>query len=322
MTAAGTTSELYIDKDNPNTVLGAPPSAPAPVPQPVKVTEPVVTKSRMADEGPDGRIRDTSGEAQRPGNDLGFRNLTDEEQAKPADEPPPADQKPPEPVAAPAPAPEPKVYAERFKSVEELEKGYLESRKEMQRALAERDELKRQATVQAVTPPAPVQKTAEQIAADQAESNKIVTEFVSNPKGFLDKHYQEATQRTNVALAAQALSEQWKKANPDIAEHEKFVAFEASSLMQADPELAKDPIALFDKATANFRQLTGKFRTEGAKEALTQETRLVPLVSSGTTPEAAGQPPQKTPLTADDSFALHLRMLKGEEQKSHRGLRR
>lgn len=319
MTAAGTTSDLYVQDDAGNkAAMGQPPSAPTPIPAPVKVIEPVVTKSRMADEGPDGRIRDTSTEALRPSNDLGFRNITDEEHAKPEA---PAE-KPAEAIPPPAQAaPEPKVYAGKFKSPEELERGYLEAEKAMQKAMQEKADLQRQALAQTVAPPAPVAPSPEQLAVKQAEANKIVTEFVQDPKGFLDKHHQESTQRVQVALQAQAITEQWKRNNPDIAEHERFVAFEAATLMQSEPELAKNPSALFDKATANFRQLTGKFRTEGAKEALTQETRVIPLASSSTTPTASEQP-AKAPLTADAAYEQHLRMLKENENRSHRGLRR
>src|SRR5882762_120174 len=151
MPSAGTTGDLYMNADDtgkpaPPSALGAPPSAPAPVPPPVVpfvVTQPAVTKSRMADETPDGKVRDTSTEALRPGNDLGFRNITDENENRP--KAPETETPPPEvPAKQPEPPPAPeKVYAERFKSVEELEKGYLESKKEMQKALAERDDLKR-----------------------------------------------------------------------------------------------------------------------------------------------------------------------------------
>jgi len=92
-------------------------------------------------------------------------------------------------------------------------------------------------------------------------------------------------------------------------------------LSQSDPELAKDPKAMIDKATANFRQFTGKIKTAAAKEALTTETRTVPLLSNTAQPQASEQP-AKAPLTADESYDITMRMLKEQEQKSRRGLRR
>lgn len=319
--SAGMTSELYSDADNSGSTLGAPPSAPAPVPPPTPpaIVTPVTTKARMADEKPDGSIRDTSTEALRPSNDLGFRNLTDESENAPK-APPPVEAAPeaPKEFVPTAPVPE-KIYAERFKSVEELEKGYIESKKEMQKALAERDELKRAQAAQ--PPPPPPAKTPEQLATEEADKTKFLAEFVADPKSVITKFQQEAAEQTRVALAAQQVTHDWRKQNPDLAEHEYYVASEAMRLAQSDPEIAKDPARLMQTATANFRQVAGKLRSEGAKEALTQETRIIPLLSN-TAPPANGQPPQETPLSPDAAFDAHIQMLKQQEQRSHRGLRR
>lgn len=320
MPAAGMTGELYSQADDPTSTLGAPPSAPVDVPPPTKVvvTQPVTTKARMADETPDGRIRDTSSEALRPGNDLNFRNISDEEikkpepAAEPAKETPPVEKKPPELAKEPVPE---KIYAGKFKTPEDLEKGYLEAEKAMRSAQQKAAELSRQ-------PPAPPpQKTPEQLAAEQAEANNVLNQFVADPKGFLEKRDQRLIQNTMVALTAQQVAESWRKANPDLAEHEVRVAFEATLLAQSDPELAGDHAALLSRATDNFRKFTGKIRTEGAKEALTQETRTIPLLNGSSTPAATEQP-AKAPLTQDASFEMHLKMLKEQEQRSHRGLRR
>lgn len=317
MPGAGTTSELYKDADNPSSTLGAPPAAPSDVPPPTKVvvTQPVTTKARMADEKPDGTIRDTSTEALRPGNDLNFRNLSNEETKPPAEPPKETPAAPPKETPAPAAPPEPKVYAGKFKSAEDLEKSY----QELERKLTETSQAK--ATLEReklAAPPAPAVKSAEQIAAEQTEANKIVTEFVSNPKEFIEKNI---IQRTMTALTAQQIRNEWMKANPDLAEHEIRVAFEATLLAQSDPELGRNPGALLQKATDNFRQFTGKIRTEGAKEALTTETRTIPLLQPSSTTTATEQP-ARAPLTADAAHDIHMRFLKEQEQKSHRGLRR
>lgn len=327
MPSAGTTGDLYMNADDtgkptPPSALGAPPSAPAPVPPPVVpvvVTQPAVTKSRMADETPDGKVRDTSTEALRPGNDLGFRNITDENENRPKT---PETETPPPEVPAKQPEPPPaleKLYADRFKTVEETEKGYLEARKEMQKALAERDEYKRK--LEAQPPPPPPPKTPEQIALEEAKKNQFLAEFVADPEKVIMEYQRRSTEQTQVALAAQQAAADWRKNNPDLAEHEYFVAAEASRLMQTDPELMKDLPRLMAVATTNYRQIIGKARTEGAKEALTQETRVIPLLSN-TAPPANGQPPKETPLSPDDAFNAHIKMLKEQEQRSHRGLRR
>lgn len=319
MPAAGTTGELYAEADNPSSTLGAPPAPPADVPPPTKEPhQPVqVRNHRMADEKPDGSIRDTSTEALRPGNDLGFRNL-DDEPVKKGDAPVPVEAEKPAvevaPVKEAAPVPE-KLYAGKFKSTEELEKGYEEAQKLITRQGQEKAERERQAL--AIPPIAPV-KTAEQVAAETAEANQLVTDFVSDPKKFIQE---KIVNQTMTALAVQEITNNWRKENRDIAEHEIRVAFEASLLAQSDPEIARNPAALLSKATDNFRQFTGKIRTEGAKEALTQETRTIPLLQPSSTTTATEQP-AKAPLTADAAYEQHLQMLKSQEQRSHRGLRR
>lgn len=314
MPAPGMTSELYSDADNPQSVLGAPPPAPpSDVPAPTK--SPVMVKERrMADEKADGSIRDTSTEALRAGNDLGFRNLSDEEQHKPEA---PAEPTPPVEVVPP-PTPEPKTYANgKFKSDADLEKSYLELEKKLTETSQKAAQLEREKNV----PPPPAPKSPEQLAAEQAENNRVLEELTRNPKDFVAKIKQQSMQETLTALKAQQITEQWRKDNPDIAQHELRVAFEAAQLMQSDPGIASDPERLFKTATDNFRQFTGKIRTEGAKEALTQETRTIPLLNN-TAPTPATEQPAKAPLTADAAYEQHMRMLKAQEQRSHRGLRR
>lgn len=323
--SAGSTTELYSDANNPGSTLGAPPSAPAPVPpptQPVVVTQPVVTKGRMADEGPDGRIRDTSMEALTPSKDLGFRNITDESEnapkAKP-EEPKPADAAPAveAPKAEQPPVAE-KVYAGKFKSVEELEKSYEELQSRNTKAMQEAAELRKRNEA----PPAPVVKTPEQVAIEEAKKTKFLADFVADPEKVITDYQQRAVQQTQIALGAQELTNKWRKDNSDLVEHEYFVAAEAMRLAQSDPEIAKDPSRLMQSATDNFRAITGKLRTEGAKEALTQQTRVIPLLSNTAPAAATEQPSQKAPLSSDDAYSTHMRMLKEQEQKSHRGLRR
>src|SRR5271157_293164 len=130
--AVGSTGDLYAEADNPNSTLGAPPAPPTPVPPPTKVVaaQPVTTKSRMADERPDGSIRDTSTEALRPSNDLGYRNVDDPEPSPPPVVEPPKEVAP-EPPKEAAPPPVEKMYAGKFKTAEDLEKSYLEAEKAM-----------------------------------------------------------------------------------------------------------------------------------------------------------------------------------------------
>lgn len=309
----GTTSDLYAKDERGNVqpleTLSAPPAPPAPV----VAVQPVVVKPRMADEKADGSMRDTSTEALRPGNDLNFRRVDEEvPKTKEPDVPPVvevANEQAPAPVVEP-----PKLYAGKFKTVEDLEKSYQEAEKAMTQKAQEAAELRKQ---QQAAPP-PAAKTAADLEKEKAA---FLERFVNNPQQVIQEYQERATQQTMTALSAQQTAEDWRKSNPDLAPHEFFVAAESFRLSQSDPELAKDPKALLLKASDNFRQTLGAIRTEGAKEALTTETRVTPLLSS-TAPSPATEQPSKAPLTADAAFDAHMQMLKSEERRSHQGLRR
>jgi hypothetical protein len=287
----------------------------------------------MADETPDGRIRDTSTEAMLPKNDLGFRNLDDESMAKPAPEAtPPAEAKPAEatpPTAPPVAAPE-KVYAGKFKTPEDLEKSYQELERKLTQTSQEKAELARKASE--VPPPPPPQKTPQQVAADEARKTEFLSKFVADPEGVINEYQNRAVQQTQTALAAQQATNNWRSANPDLVQSvevngikfsgEDVVAILAGKMAQMDPTIASDPQNLLTKATDTVREFFGTIRTEAKKEALAQETRVIPLLSNTAQTAATEQPSQKAPLTSDDAYNMHLRMLKEQEQKSRRGLRR
>jgi hypothetical protein len=338
MPQAGTTSDLYIDPADSSSTLGQPPAAPSsvpdPAPAPVVAAQPVPTQVRMADQNADGSVRDTSGAAVNdPSRDLHFRNVDDEDQVrraaearakKEADEKAAQAAAPPATstsTAAPAPnaAPE-KLYAGKFKSAEELEKGYQEAQAAMTRAQQERAELEKR--LQA-TPPAPP-KTAAQLAADEAaEKQAFLEKFASDPQGVLREYQQNAVRQTEVALSSQKMREDWLRDNPDLAaapEHEVLVGMLGWHLASSDPALAANPKALLDKATGTYREMTGKIRSEAAKEALTTQTRVTPLLSNTAPAPTTGQPP-KAPLSGDAAFNEHMAMLRNEQSRTRHGLR-
>lgn len=315
----GTVSDLYIDPDQRGSMPTGEPAAPPPppAPTPVVAVQPVSTKARMADEGPDGKIRDTSTEAMRPGNDLQYREFD----ADPKDTPTAEPTKQAE--AAPAPVVEqPKLYAGKFKTVDELDNSYQEAQKLITRQGQELAELKKSKVAEAAAPPPAPVKTPAQIATDEERKNKFLTDFVADPEKVMSDLQQRSIQQTKAALEAQQLTNDWRKTNTDIAEHEFFVTAEAYRLSQSDPELAANPTALLSKATENFRQVAGKLRSEGAREALTSETRVIPLLQTTAPTTATEQPSEKAPLTADAAYDAHMRMLKDQERRSHQGLRR
>lgn len=325
MATSGVVSDLYTDPDQRGSMPAAP-SAPPPTPaappsqqSPAAPAVPIKTP-RMADEGPDGRIRDTSGDALRPGNDLSFREFDPDPKETPESQEP---EKPAEAVAPPVPEP-PKMYAGKFKTPEDLEKSYRELEAHSTRLAQEKAELERQRTAQAAAPPEPPKPQL----TDAQRREQLLQRLVNEPDKVLGEIEQSASrsaqmamQQTQSALAAQSIATEWRKNNPDIAEHEKFVTQIATELTASDPELAKDPVALVNRASDTWRQITGKIRTDAKKEALTTESRVIRLQDTAPA-TATEQPSQKAPLSDDAAFDTHIRMLKAEERRSHQGLRR
>lgn len=323
-TAPGVVSDFTAIQREDGTMqtLTPAPAAPAPAPAPVVAAQPVVTKPRMIDEAPDGSVRDTSMEAMRPGNDLNFRRVDEDiKPSSPKQEEKPAEAATPPAEAAPPASPEPqKLYAGKFKTAEELEKSYKEAEAALTRKSQEAAELAKKLE-QPTTPPTPAQPTPQELAAKAKRNEEFLAKFVADPEKVVGEYHERAQQQMQIALQSQKMQEDWRKANPDLEPHEFYVSAEAWKLAQSDPELAKNPEALLSKATENFRQVFGAIRTAGAKEALTTETRVTPLLSSTASAPATEQP-AKAPLTADQAYDLTMQMLKDQERRSHQGLRR
>lgn len=324
MAASGTVSELYTDPDKgrspENFIAPAPPTPPSPAPVTAPPAPTPPHQRKMFDENPDGTVRDTSTEALRPGNALQFQTFDEPKKEEPPAEPKKEETPPPAAPQATPPAPQPeKLYAGKFKTPEELEKSYLEAQRKITETSQKAAELEKK--VQTAPPPPPAPKTAAEVAAEEKQRNEFLEKFVANPQGIIKEYQEKAVREMQVALSAQQMTENWRKDNPDLVEHEFYVSAEAFRLAQTDPELAAKPVELFQKATTNFRQIAGKLRTEGAREALTTETRVTPLLSN-TAPTPATEQPAKAPLTADEAYNLTMQMLKKEEQRTHRGLRR
>lgn len=319
--AAGTVSDFTaIEREDGRVekIVPPPPEPPSSIPSAAPPAPAVPSQRKMFDENADGSIRDTSTEALKPGNALQFQTFDEPKKEVPPEEPKKEETPAPPPPQAAPPQPE-KLYAGKFKTAEELEKSYLEAQRKITETSQKAAELERK--VQTAPPPTPAPKTAAEIAAEEKQRNEFLEKFVANPQGVIKEYQDKAVREMQVALSAQQLTENWRKDNPDLVEHEFYVSAEAFRLAQTDPELAAKPVDLFQKATTNFRQIAGKLRTEGAKEALTTETRVTPLLSN-TAPTPATEQPAKAPLTADEAYGLHLQMLKKEEQRTHRGLRR
>lgn len=307
--------ELYMEGSNGqqqplSPSMPPPPEAPSSIPAPPVV---IAKPRKMMDQNADGTIRDTSSEALRDGNGLQFQGTDPEPKEEPASTAPPTQ----EPIAAPpAPAPEPpKLYAGKYKTPEDMEKAYNEANAALTKANQKAAELERKATVQAATPPATALSVEEQ-------KNELLKNLVENPNKVLSEIARREIQNTTVAVQSNQAAMEWRNANKDIADLEPYFLVDVQRIAGENPDLAANPAALLAEATTRFRQSIGRLRTDAAREALTTESRVIPLLqNTSAPPDATEHPSQKAPLTPDAAHDAHMRFLKAEERRSHRGLR-
>ena len=213
------------------------------------------------------------------------------------------------PTALPAKTEE-KLLAGKYKTAEELEKGYLESQKGFQ-ARVEAEVTKRMAEAQR---PGAENKTATQMTQEKiAETAKSMTPdeafsmITERPQEFVQKVTESVRNDVLTALRVERTLEQWRKDNADILPHERYINAEVLSLAQERPELIADHAALLTEATGRFRNMLAEVRNQGKTEALTvKETTSALNVG---TPSGASQEPAPTQQTPRDPLT--------EEQARH-----
>ena len=290
-------------------------TTPGEAPQPIVPTpQPSLPASMFKNEG-----RDTSAEALEK-NELGVKN-----DIRP--EPRPVYRTaPPEPTAAPQAQPEaapvpveptkatepeaPKLLAGKYKSVEELEKGYIESQKgfgqkvqsEVEKQLAE----KVQAGVQAKLK----ELTDTQKAAIQAQGFKSLTEMSADEhldlftKDPVEYNRLQQAEMFNAIKTSQAV-EQWSRENADIKDElipgsnitgEQLVNLQLLTLAKRDPSRASDYPQLLSEATGHVRNLIEGLKNQGKQAAQIIRETVTPLqatVASTTAPAETASAPAK-----------------------------
>lgn len=202
-----------------------------------------------------------------------------------------------------------KLFAGKFKTVEEMETAYAEAQRGFHTKSQELADIKKQAT------PPPAQKTAEQIAQEKAD---LLNKIIENPEAVV----QEIQTRTQSAIEAQrkadAASAKWTEDNKDIAPYSDFVGLEMQRLMTSNPDLASDPTALLTQATINFRAMHGTIRESGKREALQVQTSVTPLAGSKIQTPPPTEQPVKAPKTTEQVNAEHMDMLKANAARVRR----
>jgi hypothetical protein len=214
-------------------------------------------------------------------------------------------------VTPPAePVPE-KLYAGKFKTVEEMEAAYKASEK-MAHTKAQEAAAAKQA--------AEAGKTPEQIAKDEADRKAaLINEFLEDPEKVISKVQSQAEAKLQEIAAVNATVENWKKANPDIAQYEFFVGAEMQRLILSNPELISDKAALLTQATTNFRQAYGAIREEGKKEALAVQSSVTPLGSSKVQVAPPTEQPAKGSMTQEAALDSHMQFLRDQAARVRRG---
>lgn len=273
-------------------------------------------------------------------NELGEKNQVNQPAPSPsAAAPEPVATPVPEPATAPQPvtpaAEPPKLLAGKYKTTEELEKGYLESQKgfsakvqaEVQKALPE--------AVNAALKEKGLQLSEQQQAANMAVNkpltamtdDEILDLQVKSPQDFVRKQREETLQ----AIRASQVQEQWRRDNKDLLdmkisddEGEQFtgeflVSQMTLALAQKQPDLLSDGTgeALLRAATGRVRNFIAGLQNQGKQQAMVVRETVTPLqattASQAEAPgNAAPQPPAKNVDPADEE----VERLRSEQRRT------
>ena len=218
--------------------------------------------------------------------------------------PPPAiplaqpNQAPVEALPAQPPPETPKLFAGKYKTVEELEKGYDEAQKAFHGRSQELADLKKQreSVLQAVQPEAP------KPAATEAPPVDLLDLLVNKPDEFRQAIVGEVAQYVTAYQTSRNIEDTWKRENSDLVPHSHLVTAEIQRLVREKPESTSNPTALLADATKNIRQLFNSSFAAGKQEAaqVMKEASGSSLSSVAQSAEHGTPPP--VPATTPDSY--------------------
>lgn len=199
-----------------------------------------------------------------------------------------------------------KLYAGKFETVEAMETAYAEAQKAFHTKSQELAEAKKQ-----VPPPDP------KVALEQNAERKaaLLNKIIEDPEGFAADIKAQAQASIAEDKKFQSIRDDWAKENPDIADLEKYVGYEASRLVTLDPSLGADTAALLKQATTNFRQDYGKIRESGKLEALQVRSSVTPLSDSKIQTPPPSEQPQAAPKSEEQIRNEHIDFLKAQSAR-------
>ena len=159
---------------------------------------------------------------------------------------------------------EKKLYAKKYKSVEELEKGYEELEKGYHGTRQEISEIKELVLSRLPEHRAPLDNGDAGYYRDEStpvvdENTRVLGEFYNNPKQFINNLKQEVRAElqndTDKKSKNEGIVAKWAKENPDIAEHHDLLQYQVA---QTDPRLT--PEQRLEKAGIKVRERLLKLR--------------------------------------------------------------
>lgn len=230
---------------------------------------------------------------------------------------------------APPPPTEEKVYAGKFKTVEDLEKSYREMEssytKKAQEVATARKALEER---ERIAPSAP--KSDEETAAERLAR---VNEMLNDPDAYFTKQAKLANDKIESERVSRRQTEQimdsWREQNKDMTGTlelgeekiplEQFVGAEMSRITANDPNV--DPLAALQKATTNIRAAVGILIDRGRKEALSVQSSVTQTAPAKINTPPPTEQPSKAPTTEQDAYQAHLVELRTNAERVRRPVR-
>lgn len=226
--------------------------------------------------------------------------------------------KPPETPPAPTPdkaqePPAPKLYAGKFKSFEELERGY----KELESLTSKKN--------------AEINKALKEVSAATRQDKTLTDALVSksddeapdpllDPSGYREYIKKDVMQTFTAQQQAERIRESWRVQNEDILDLEPLVSFRLFSDPRVQQANNLEAVAeLINEHTAYARGLATKYREAGRKEI---QTKLESIPPSAPQNSIEGPPQAETTQPQDDVsdfVGLRNRMRMGRPLMRSRG---
>jgi len=224
----------------------------------------------------------------------------------------------PPPEAQPQSAEPEKLFAGKYKSVEELEKGYQEVQRAFHEKAQKASELEKKfgsigINLNQLSQEQVAQKTAEAVAQDP----DLLDLMVNDPKQFEATLVQRVGNQLHAVQQVQTTISTWESKNPDLVNYKHWVDAEVRRLVTEDPDSLGDINALLEKATNNIRSFGQQSFAAGKQETVQMQGEANKFALA----PGQGQEhqPQPVPAPAGDPLDEYISARKKEYQRVSQG---